>query len=115
MNRQQILEKFPKASESFIRANEDNRVSPSPVPQRPVRNEPLATTEGKESHAGRISVRVTSYRKRLIDPDNLCVKYFIDCLRYAGILRDDTAACVALTVAQEKVKENERTEIELFV
>ena len=60
-------------------------------------------------------VSVVSYRFRLIDPDNLCVKYHLDGLRYCGLLIDDTAAHVQLSVRQIKVatKAEERTEIEI--
>jgi hypothetical protein len=65
--------------------------------------------------ATRFSVRVTSYRRRLIDPDNLCPKFFIDCLRYCGAIPDDRAQDITLEVRQEKVKrkQDERTEIEV--
>ena len=49
----------------------------------------------------------------MLDPDNLCPKYFVDGLRYAGIIPDDTARDIVLHISQEKVdkKEEERTEI----
>lgn len=61
----------------------------------------------------RVRVRVTSFRVRLLDPDNLCPKYFIDCLRYANCIRDDRQQDITLEVRQEKVESKllERTEI----
>lgn len=83
-------------------------------PQRIVCDEPLATVQGEKSDSSRVHVRVVSRRVRLIDPDNLCPKYFIDCLRYAEIIQDDTAEKITLEVSQEKVsKGDEETIIEI--
>ncbi len=89
--------------------------APSPVAKRPVRDAALAEGEGEKGYTGRVSVRITSFRRRAIDPDNLCGKYALDCLRYSGILRDDRAAEIEFSTAQKKVtrKEEERTEIEI--
>lgn len=80
-----------------------------------IRNEPLAAVERKEAHSGRVFVVIKSYRCRLTDPDNLCGKYFLDCCRYAGFLRDDTAAEIDFSITQEKVKrkEDEKTTVEI--
>lgn len=80
-----------------------------------VRNEPLAEVKRKEAHSGRVSVVIKSYRRRLTDPDNLCGKFFLDCCRYAGFLRDDTAAEIDFSITQEKVKrkEDEKTTVEI--
>ena len=84
------------------------------IPQCAVRNEPLAAKKRKTRHPGRRLVRVTSFRIRSVDPDNLCAKWFIDALRYAGILYDDTAEDIDYQISQEKVKQGEdRTEIEI--
>lgn len=83
-------------------------------PKRPVRNESLAKDEGKEKNTGRIHIRFTVKRKRLIDPDNIIAKYLIDCLRYAGAIPDDRQKDVSLEVRQEKTREEEETLIELF-
>lgn len=47
-------------------------------------------------------VEVISYRKRLLDPDNLAggLKPIMDGLRYAGVIQDDTARNVHITVMQ---------------
>lgn len=89
---------------------------PSAEPEPPVQNESMAAQSGKAKDAKRVSVSVTSFRCRLVDPDNLCPKYFVDCLRYAGLIQDDRAQDIELTVRQEKVaaKAAERTEIELI-
>ena len=88
---------------------------PSTKPEPIVRDEPMGKEEVEGQHTRR-SVTVTSYRVRLLDPDNLCIKYHIDGLRYAGIIRDDTANDIELFVKQHKVatRKEERTEIEVI-
>jgi len=83
-------------------------------PKRAIRNDALAKTDSKEKNTGRIHIRLTARRKRLIDPDNLIFKYHIDCLRYAGAIPDDSERNVTIETRQEKVGENEETIIELF-
>lgn len=96
-----------------------DRLLSDPEPQYPVRHEPLAA-QGREGEdaarpPGRVRVAVTSYRRRLIDPDNLCPKFAIDACRYAGLIRDDSEADIEFSVRQEKVatKAEEKTVIEL--
>lgn len=65
----------------------------------------------------RVLISVTSYRRRLLDPDNILAvpKYFIDFLRHVRVLRDDRCQDVEVRVAQQKVatENEERTEIEV--
>jgi hypothetical protein len=81
-------------------------------PQPSVRDEPLAAPPREARHASRVRVCVVSFRARLCDPDNLCPKYFIDCLRYAGLIADDAPDCITLEVRQVRCRRHEqRTEI----
>ncbi len=81
-------------------------------PQPFVRDESLAAAARKAGNAKRVRVCVVSFRARLCDPDNLCPKYFIDCLRYAGLIADDTPDCISLEVRQVRCRRSEqRTEI----
>ena len=81
-------------------------------PQPALRNESVAAAPRKAGDAGRVRVRVVSYRARLCDPDNLCPKYFIDCLRYAGLIADDSPECITLEVRQVRcARADERTEL----
>jgi hypothetical protein len=113
VTRQQLQSKFPNASPAFIKANEANNLPSSPKPKRPVPVQPVAATGGEGQNPKSILVRVTSFRRRLIDPDNLCPKYFVDCLRYAGLITDDSSKFIILEVRQGKADED-RTEIELI-
>ena len=85
-----------------------------PKPKRAVRHEPLAKGDSKKEGSGRIHIRLTARRKRLIDPDNLVFKYHIDCLRYAGAIPDDRESDVTIETRQEKTRGQEETLIELF-
>ncbi len=81
-------------------------------PQPVVRDEPVAAPPREARHARRVRVRVVSFRARLCDPDNLCPKYFIDCLRYAGLIADDAPEWITLEVRQVRCRrDEERTEI----
>lgn len=114
MTRNEILRRYPNASESFIRANqtEDCRALPSAKLEHPILNGVQSQIQGTPKDSQRFSVRVISYRAILCDPDNLCGKYFVDCLRYAGLLSDDTAEIVDYSISQQKCpKAEEKTEI----
>jgi hypothetical protein len=73
------------------------------VPEQAVRHDSLGPKQRKKADPKRYKVCIVSYRKRLIDPDNLCPKYFIDALRYCGVIQDDTAKHIAVEISQEKV------------
>lgn len=97
----------------YVQGNPPINTVSNPEPQQAVRNDALAASPRKEGHTARIHVRVVSYRLRLIDPDNLCAKYFVDACRYAGFIPDDSAKDIEYSISQEKVntKELQRTEI----
>jgi hypothetical protein len=67
----------------------------------------------EEKNAGRYAVVITSFRVRLADDDALIGKYFVDALRYAGLLASDEVGGLDYQVRQAKVshKSDERTEI----
>lgn len=87
---------------------------PSPKPEQIVRDEPMGKEEAEGQYTRR-RVSITSHRVRLLDPDNLCIKYHVDGLRYAGVIRDDTTNDIELFVKQHKVatRKEEKTEIEV--
>lgn len=105
---------MPRITQADYDAYQARRAASSAKPKPIVRDEPVAEAAREIRHSGQIHVRITSFRSRLLDPDNLCPKYFIDCLRYSGLIPDDRAQDIALEVRQEKVKRTEeRTEIEI--
>lgn len=115
MSPEDLRRLFPNASTSTIKRNaqaggEARNAEPEPV----VRHEPVGKKPREEKVSTRFHVRLTSFRSRLIDPDNICPKYAIDCCRYCGWLPDDSAKYMTFEVKQEKVpKGEERTEIEI--
>jgi len=117
VTRQQITERYPNASESFIRANlspDNSRATPKLESNS--RHEPLAEEKAEGRNRQRVLVRVTSIRSRLLDEDNLCEKYHVDLLRYAGVISGDSAAEVKIETGQRKVQkgEVERIVIEVY-
>lgn len=80
-----------------------------------LRIEPLAAQEAQGGDIQRSVVSITSYRCRLLDPDNLCIKFHIDAIRYAKIIKDDTAEDIEIILRQIKTKtrKEEKTIIEI--
>ncbi len=101
---------LPHASKSFLAANSDSLPSDT-EPKQAFCDESLATNPGKTGNPGRCHISIVSYRRRLLDPDNLCPKYAIDALRYAKIIPDDTEKDITYTITQKKVekKNQEKT------
>jgi Holliday junction resolvase RusA-like endonuclease len=109
-----IQQLFPRASKDTINLN---RGASGPERQQAVRDRPHGKVKGEKKDPVGYSVRVTSYRSRLCDPDNLLPKYFIDALRYAGVLPDDRPEDIKeYSISQKKVsKTEEKTLIEITV
>ena len=88
-------------------------------PQRPAGHESVGKESPEAKGPGRCFIRITSRRRRLIDPRaNLYggTKYLEDACVYAGILHDDKEAFSEGDVRQEKVgkDEEESTVIEIW-
>jgi hypothetical protein len=116
-----LLELFPRASQSFIEANETPNRSeiPDSEPQRHQATALGGTVEGKEKGVERTIVRFIGYRVRPLDPDNFAggCKDLLDGLRHAGLLHGDEPWRIIFETAQEKVKSyaEERTVIEIEI
>lgn len=100
----------------FIRRqakHNDYRIPSGPKLEPPFLNWLHPAVARAPENRRRFSIRIESRRVRLCDPDNLCGKFFVDCLRHSGIITDDTAAIVDYSICQKKVatKKEERTEI----
>jgi len=89
--------------------------SPRPQPQPVVRDEPLGPVPRTDGDGPRYAVRIISFRVRSVDPDNLCGKHFIDALRHAGIIPDDTTAIMDYSISQQKVKSKEEESTQITV
>lgn len=94
---------------------ENRRQVPSAKPEQTVCHDSLGKETRETQGTTRIAIRISSFRQRLVDPDNLCPKYIIDGLRYAGLIPNDREEDISLTVEQRRVllRSDERTEIEL--
>ena len=117
MTANELRRRFPRAPESFIKANaEADYPAQGSKPECAIRDEPVEPSPREDCHTTRITLCVVSFRKRLTDPDNCTPKYFIDGLRYAGLIPDDRAEDIDLKVSQVKVKTTaqERTEITIL-
>jgi len=65
-------------------------------------------------YSGKCAILIKVYRRRLTDPLGDCEKYYIDSLRYAGLIRDDTYSEVSVTKeATIKVETLEEERVEL--
>lgn len=104
-----------KERQSPNETNNTRHQTPDPKPEQIVRHEPLAKVKRAPENTPRFFIRIESRRLRLLDPDNLCPKYFIDAAKYAKLIPDDTAADIRFTINQVKVKkkDHECTVIEI--
>lgn len=105
--------KYRKQIATQLRLDDE---APSAVVECSVGDGTLATPKTEASHTGRFLVSVTSYRRRMLDEDNLSEKYFCDLCRYAGIIPDDTPDRTQIKVSQIKVasKAEEKTVVEVY-
>jgi len=76
----------------------------------------MGAVQVQKAIGGSFLVRVTSYRRRLLDEDNLCEKFHVDLCRYAGIIPSDAPGQTKIEVSQKKVgsKEAEFVRIEIY-
>lgn len=91
--------------------------TPAPLVERGQPNAPLAAAQTEASDPRKCVVRVVSFRRRLLDEDNICEKYHIDALRYLGVLASDAPGHTQIITSQTKVKTKgeERTVIEITI
>lgn len=95
--------------------NSPHHPHPLPIVERHLSTGTLATHEGEEGGAGRVHLRIVSTRKRLLDPDNLSVKWLIDCLRYARIIQGDEHDKITLQIEQRKCGKGESEATQIFL
>lgn len=120
MTEEELRKRFPNASADFIRLQlpvpgQALYPTSSPIMERDSGDGALAAGATEKTDSGKFLVRVTSYRRRLLDEDNLAEKFHVDCCRYAGLLPDDAPDRCRIETTQQKVrsKEEERTLIEI--
>lgn len=112
MTRDELRTIYPNASQDFFDLNSG--------PVALVESNPRPRTVGQVQAQGgdgrRFLVVVKSFRRRLLDEDNLCCKYIVDLCRYAGIIPSDAPGTTTIKVCQGKVTkgEPEKTTVEVF-
>ncbi len=84
-----------------------NNTGTTPKLEQDTQHGPLAEGQAKEMAADRVHIRFESVRKRLLDPDNLCEKWTLDCLRYIGVIRGDEPDKITLETTQRKAAKGE--------
>jgi len=98
------------------RADQDRALGPKPPVTQPAVLPPAPQkVPHQKSHPARFLVRLTDYRVRLLDEDNLCPKYHVDTCRYCDYIPTDAPGRCKIEVRQEKVfnKKDIRVEIEI--
>lgn len=132
MNEHQLRRLFPNASRSTVAANAGDpelfehaqctgrKEADSPFGDPELERCPttgaVGASKAKAGDSARLLVRVTKVSRRLIDEDNLCEKFVLDCCRYNGWLPGDSPAEVRIEARQRKAAkgEEEHTVIEIF-
>lgn len=123
MKKAQLARRFPRASQGFFALNEthgENLASGSAGPATELerdRGDALDEVgQDENSGSGKYLVRIGSIRRRLLDDDNLCEKWHVDSLRYAGILPSDAPDRCRIETSQRlcQAGEEEKTLIEVF-
>lgn len=110
----ELQKRFPNCSADFLRANANGTAIPdrdrweAPVVERHTGNGAVGSLPVQAGAIQKFLVRVTSFRRRLLDTDNLAEKYHVDLCRYAGIIPSDAPGVTQIEVRQEKVRKKER-------
>lgn len=115
MTPNQIKRLLPNASQDFIRANCHSHTGAASELESDSSHGALAKGEVQEGGTGRLLIRVASIRKRLLDEDNICEKYHVDCCRYAGLIPGDDPAKAKIEVPQRKTKKGEEEVVEITI
>jgi Holliday junction resolvase RusA-like endonuclease len=85
--------------------------------RQPLEQSPQVETHSTTQCSQRIRVLFSCFRTKLLDTDNKfgSVKYALDALRYAGLIKDDKESDIELVVNQYKCKKTEEcTAIDLI-
>jgi hypothetical protein len=78
-------------------------------------DEPLAQGKGEKEVSGRVHFSFVSVRKRLIDPDNLVPKFYIDACRRIGLVKGDEHDKITLETTQRKAAKGEEEHTQITI
>lgn len=92
----------------------------APLPRALTEPHPKHGSQAKDSGEAprppsRYRVCITSFRCRLLDPDNLFVKWVVDGLRYSRVIPDDSPDHIELVIRQVKVARRAAERTEVFI
>ena len=104
VNAADLKQRFPNASEAFIRANISAGAALPDAQQRERPQELEGRNEGETPRPGLRHVCFTLHRKKLLDVDAkyASVKDLLDCLAISGVIRGDKEGEITLEVNQQK-------------
>ncbi|HEX2900802.1 MAG TPA: hypothetical protein VHS96_13860 [Bacteroidia bacterium] len=142
MTHAELKERFPHASEEFLRANTTDaprsvrgavkRITVAhttvdagllhpiteSVPGKTLERDAPAEIGSAVSLKQRPKIHFTLYRVALLDPDNkwASVKFLLDAMRYAGLIPNDRECDIEMIVTQQKVahRAEEGTGVEIL-
>lgn len=107
---------FSHASQSFRELNPALGGSRKPAKlERHTEQDPLGKARVQKDPQGKFLVRLVSVTNRLYDEDNICEKYHVDILRYAGVLPSDAPGKATIQTLQRKCKKGEEPHVEIEV
>jgi hypothetical protein len=119
MNEFEFRRRFPQASEDTFRKNVSTGNNPpqneAPQLERHPGDESVAAPQVQKTPTGRVLVRIESRRINLLDEDNLCEKFLVDCCRYAGLIPGDAPHQAHIEARQIQVATKEEEETVLSV
>lgn len=118
MTENELRRRYPNASKAFIKANSEiDSVSPGSISEHDIRKALHDVGKNEARSSERCLLSFTCYRTKRQDPDNAVVKWFVDALRRARLIQDDTEDDIEIKIKQVKCKtrKEERTEIELSI
>jgi hypothetical protein len=103
----QFTSEWLRAHELRTKHRQAEAARATPIVERSPEHALPRTAPVKAKNTERILVRVTSVRNRLLDEDNLCEKYVVDCCRYAGLIPSDAPDKTKIEVTQRKCEAGE--------
>lgn len=115
MTRDELKARFPNASAAFVAANCVDDHGQASIMERGIGHEPLAKTQAQKRDSATFQVSVLSIRKRLLDEDNLCEKFHVDCLRRFGFIPNDDPATTHIEVTQRKCERGEPERVQITI
>lgn len=122
MKKSALQRRFPSAAQGFLSLNDDGAASiirsarEAAELERDCGNPLDDYPPDQGGDSAKYLVRITSIRNCLLDEDNLCEKFHVDCLRYAGIIPSDAPDTTHIETTQRRCAqgEEEKTLIEVF-